>query len=325
MATVSNLAICLTRVPGGLRVRQVRKEDAAAVAQVIREMESACFGISQSNETEVIGTLRSAALHAGRGTAALFDGRSLVAALLVHDDVAHERGLYCELIVSPTIPRRAAVIQCLLNGAQAYGHVLDAPPETYLKTESLVGDGEMEEVVQADGYRQHRTYLRMRLDFTSPPTAPRLPDGLRVITMTDDHWPDVKQTIDESFADHYDYHSLPLDVFRDEMTRPYNAFARWQLVFDGQRCVAVCLSGDRYAPDLGYVDTLGVVPSHRRRGIAHYLLRRAFHDDAAAGFNGTALHCDATNPTGANQLYEQLGMKSDMQFRAWRMPLGLAR
>ena len=64
----------------------------------------------------------------------------------------------------------------------------------------------------------------------------------------------------------------------------------------------------------------GCVQSHHH--VAEIpLLRDAFHRDAGLGFTGTALHCDATNPTGATQLYESVGMQRDQYYLAWRAGL----
>jgi len=66
---------------------------------------------------------------------------------------------------------------------------------------------------------------------------------------------------------------------------------------------------------------LSVLREYRGRGVAKFLLRDAFHRDAGLGFTGTALHCDATNPTGATQLYESVGMQRDQYYLAWRAGL----
>ncbi|MGM1058655.1 GNAT family N-acetyltransferase [Saccharothrix sp. Mg75] len=53
----------------------------------------------------------------------------------------------------------------------------------------------------------------------------------------------------------------------------------------------------------GYVGHLGVPGPARGRGVGRYLLRHAFHRDAAAGRAGTLLHVDSANPTPALGLY----------------------
>jgi ribosomal protein S18 acetylase RimI-like enzyme len=61
-------------------------------------------------------------------------------------------------------------------------------------------------------------------------------------------------------------------------------------------------------PD-GYIVSVGVLPTHRGRGIAQALLRRAFADIAAAGFPNATLTVDSENSTGAVELYRSVGME----------------
>ena len=53
---------------------------------------------------------------------------------------------------------------------------------------------------------------------------------------------------------------------------------------------------------------LGVLRSHRRRGIGEALLRYAFVEFKGRGFERVGLGVDAESPTGAVALYERAGM-----------------
>ena len=61
--------------------------------------------------------------------------------------------------------------------------------------------------------------------------------------------------------------------------------------------------------DHGWVGEIGVLATHRGRGIAGALLRRSFATFAARGFGRVMLNVDAENPTGATALYEGVGMR----------------
>ena len=56
------------------------------------------------------------------------------------------------------------------------------------------------------------------------------------------------------------------------------------------------------------IESIGVVPAWRGRGIAKALLRRAFAALAKRGHHEVRLGVDAQNPTGAVALYESVGM-----------------
>jgi ribosomal protein S18 acetylase RimI-like enzyme len=162
----------------------------------------------------------------------------------------------------------------------------------------------------------------MRVDFDGPVDAPAALSGLRVEPMAEHYWADLHAVVTRSFRDHYDSHPLPLEVFRENMLNETTDLDRWRLVLDGPRCVAVCIGSLRYAQaGLGYVETLGVLREYRSRGIGRHLLLDAMARDSAKGLSGTSLHCDATNPTGATQLYESVGMHRDHEYLAWHAPL----
>ena len=66
--------------------------------------------------------------------------------------------------------------------------------------------------------------------------------------------------------------------------------------------------------ELGWVRVLGVRGSHRARGIGRGLLLRAFGQFRERGMTRAGLGVDATSPTGANRLYESVGMRMYAQF-----------
>jgi GNAT superfamily N-acetyltransferase len=316
---VSNLAICVTGLPAGARVTQLPVADAGALTGLVAAMELAFFGRSEANEPEIRGSLSASELHGTRGTAGIWQDDQLVAAALAFDDLAHGRGLSLDLFIHPAIGPRQHVADRLLDAAERYAALLDDCARAWLKSENFGGDDEVGSVFAARGYEQHRTYLRMRIDFEEVPEPPPPLPGLTVRTFEEADWPEMHRVITQGFADHYDFHPLPFEAFRRDNTTETSDRSRWRLVFDGPTCVAVSIGSNRFATSkVGYVENLTVLPAYRRRGVARMLLRDAFALDARNGFTSTTLHCDATNPTGANQLYTQLGMRPDQSYSAWR-------
>lgn len=313
----------VTGVPDGLRTTQLTTTHTAALTQLVRDMELEFFGRTETNETEIRGVLTSPELRGTRNTSGLWEGDELVAGVLAFDGLEHGRGLHMDLFISPRLPHRQDVAHCLLEAGSAFAGTLPFGPGDYLKCESFLSDDDVARVLVEQGYEEHRTYLRMRLDFKAQPEVPELPQGLTPRGMTDDDWPAVHGVITSAFRDHYDSHPLPLDLFRQDSVNETTDFDRWRLVFDGPDCVAVCIASKRYAEHgLGYVENIGVLRDYRGRGVATYLLRDAFQRDHAKGMRGTSLHCDAENTTGATRLYASVGMSPDQEYLAWRTPLG---
>ncbi len=94
------------------------------------------------------------------------------------------------------------------------------------------------------------------------------------------------------------------DVFGREHFDP----ALTWVATDGDAIVGASVCGWKEAGDWGWVGTLGVLPSHRGRGIGETLLRTAFAEFWRRGERRVALGVAADNPS-ATRLYERAGMR----------------
>ena len=85
---------------------------------------------------------------------------------------------------------------------------------------------------------------------------------------------------------------------------------------------AVCILDDsRRDIGEGYVRSLGVLREYRGRGLARLLLERAFDYYRGRGMVGVQLGVDSASPTGANHLYEKVGMTPHRVIDAWSRPI----
>jgi mycothiol synthase len=64
----------------------------------------------------------------------------------------------------------------------------------------------------------------------------------------------------------------------------------------------------------GHVRTLGVLKSHRGRGVGEALLKTSFAQFAERGHTRVGLGVDSENATGATRLYERAGMHVERSF-----------
>ena len=69
----------------------------------------------------------------------------------------------------------------------------------------------------------------------------------------------------------------------------------------------------------GYVDTLAVATSERRRGLGRALLLHAFADLQRAGARGLALGVEAENEAALG-LYRSVGMEVEREWRIYATP-----
>jgi mycothiol synthase len=182
--------------------------------------------------------------------------------------------------------------------------------------------------LEARGFAPATTFQRMRIDHAGPVPSPEPPPGITVRAATDDATRrDAYEVHAESFADHFGFVRRPYDEWLElhEAKSNFEWPQLWVADLDG-RPVAICERTDQFVQDedCGYVAVLGVLPRARGRGIAAYLLRRAFAVDAADGRAGTLLHVDSNNTTPALGLYESVGMRPVLVVDVWRriLPVG---
>ncbi len=92
---------------------------------------------------------------------------------------------------------------------------------------------------------------------------------------------------------------------------------------DREEIVGVCWSNPTDGPDedVGWIGTLGVIPSARRRGIAEALLRESFGRLQRLGKRAVRLGVDAYNGDGAVRLYERAGMQPVDTEVVYELPL----
>jgi ribosomal protein S18 acetylase RimI-like enzyme len=125
----------------------------------------------------------------------------------------------------------------------------------------------------------------------------------------------------EAFADDWDYHPDPFDRWADDYASgPNYDPTLWLIARDGRTAVGA-LTADA-SEDRGWVGEIGVLATHRGRGIAGALLRRSFATFAARGVGRVLLNVDAENPTGATALYEGVGMRIIKRWDLWERRRG---
>jgi mycothiol synthase len=175
-------------------------------------------------------------------------------------------------------------------------------------------------MLRARGLRRVRHFWYMQIDLAGPFEPGLAPEGIQVGPVDPARdLPAVHAILDEAFAGDWGYHPEPFDRWTEELTgSPSYDPTLWLLAREGGRPVAALTAtvwGDR-----GWVDLLGVLPSHRGRGVAAALLRHAFARFATRGIRRVLLNVDSENPTGATALYERAGMRVVWRWDLWERP-----
>ncbi|MCL4248884.1 MAG: GNAT family N-acetyltransferase [Anaerolineae bacterium] len=174
--------------------------------------------------------------------------------------------------------------------------------------------------LKAAGFAPARHMFRMQIVFDGVPAALPLPDGfsLREIERDDD-WRPILDCIRDAWRDHFGYIEGPFDEHFERWQRRWQERFKpglWLAAMDGAAVAGVCLCMDNFNDDTGYgwVSTLAVRRTYRRRGLAMALLSHAFVALHSIGKTRVGLGVDADSLTGATRLYERSGMAVKIRY-----------
>jgi ribosomal protein S18 acetylase RimI-like enzyme len=198
--------------------------------------------------------------------------------------------------------------------------VVDLAPDdarVVLIQNTFAGDEAAEAFLRATGYSVTRHYWRMAIEFDRPPPVPEWPSGIDPADFDADR--DLEAIVHasrEAFRDHY---GMVAGSFEEEVERTRHWIER-DPTFDpslqflargGDEIAGFCFCSPNEAGDetTGYVQSLGVRPAWRRRGLGRALLLHAFGEFHRRATEGVALHVDSESLTGATRLYESVGMR----------------
>lgn len=168
----------------------------------------------------------------------------------------------------------------------------------------------LREVYGQAGYNVIRHSLRMEIELQRLPTPPAPPEGVAIRTMREAEEESVYEVHEQSFEDAWMHTREPYEQWQHWFVKgPSYDPSLWFVAEEGEEIVGVAICRPRESePGLGWVNVLGVLRSHRRRGIGEALLRYAFAEFRRRGFERVGLGVDAKSPTGAVALYERAGM-----------------
>lgn len=205
---------------------------------------------------------------------------------------------------------------------------LDPPVQAWtadLKVYAEESNADQQAIAARAGFRPERWFTTMERDMTLPVpelSAPEFeaPAGVSVVPFTHDRDDDARLARNDAFRDHWG--SLPSqpETWQKFVGGPFFRpdLSRLAVDADGQ-IVGFCLASvneDDWAA-LGasnsYIDLIGVVRAHRRRGIAPLVIAGTLRAIRDAGLERAVLDVDTASPTGANTLYEGLGFHATSQ------------
>lgn len=294
-----------------MNVRAPTAADAPAVTALVRAFEERLAGKPEQSEQDLLGDWADLQLASDAwlveldgvlaGYGALYTDVNTFADGYVHPDF-WGRGVGSRLVeLGEAAARRrgAATLQIPVFGNDERAHAL----------------------LEGRGYRPVRRYYRMEIELAGPPPEPAWPDGLAVAPYDERDADAFHAALDEAFAEEWG-HELDGDVdWRAVRERRSRDRSLWFSVKDGAEIAAAAVTEEeRWG--VGWVHSIGVRPTWRRRGLGEALLRHAFAELYRRGRTEIGLGVDVENPTGATRLYERVGMHVASSFVYFEQALG---
>lgn len=191
-----------------------------------------------------------------------------------------------------------------------------------LRCSTVTTDEATKRLLEARGYRLIRHFYRMRLELDDVLEEPEWPDGVSVRTMEPGEAEAVYEVHQETFEDHWEHtRESPEEWKHAFMTEGFDP-GLWFLAEGDGEIAGISLCRQHEAePDWGVVRVLGVRKDWRRKRLGRALLLHSFHEFRRRGLEAAVLGVDAASLTGANRLYESVGMRVAFQMDVFEQPL----
>ena len=176
-------------------------------------------------------------------------------------------------------------------------------------------------LLEGEGYAPERYIWRMSadLDDVPPPSWPAGIDVRATASPADERA--AHAAFEEAFADHWGHVPAGFEAWQRRVKGDRFDPGLWFLAVEGDEVAGVALC--HRDGETGWVDSLGVRPAWRRRGVGLALLRHAFGEFHRRCWRQAVLGVDAANETGATRLYEGAGMRVDRQYAIYQKELRL--
>lgn len=300
--------------------RPVRLADAGDIHQLTRRWESFWNAPLVTPLHEVEEELTGPHMDLERHTRGVWDGDKMVAYGRIWyrpSGVALERA-YLQGGVDPDYRGQGIGRELFAWQVAAATEILeeiDAPIPRYMRVDEWDWIEEAHRLFRRFGLEPVRYFTEM-VKTLNGDEGHATTDGFEVVPY-DRSWDDAAlEVLNRSFADHWG--STPTDMasYQHRLGGHGVALDKSFLAVAGGQVIGISLNA-HYPEDEGllgrrdgWVESLGVVPEWRRKGVATALLKASFNAFIEAGFTHAALGVDTESPTDALKLYTGLGFEA---------------
>jgi len=322
-----------TNLPQGYQIRACMLEDAAAIADLSNRWSRATVGADMDHESNYRSLFQAPGFSLEEDTLLVVDPRGRAAGFADIYDInePHVR-ITGNAVVDPEHWGRGIgsyladwLVQRGCNGLHRAPEGARVVLTEYLPVQERAGA----EILERRGFQAVRASYLMRIELDGPPPQPAQVEGIqfRPIHM-DTEFEQAVRVVRQSFRDHYGFVEEP---FENSVGRwryitahdPHFDPAVWFVALDGDRICGVCYCTpfSDEDPEMGWIQTLGVLREYRGRSVGLALLQAAFSAFYRRGLTKAGLGVDAGSLTGATRLYEKAGMQVYREFHVFEKEL----
>lgn len=169
---------------------------------------------------------------------------------------------------------------------------------------------------ESHGFSPERFFDELSCDLSDPIVDRQLPEGLTVRTWETAPLADSLVVHNASFVDHWGSQPISAKSWANGANEFYLPKASY-VVYDGRKPVSYLMAAsfphdfeDRGRSE-AWIEGLGTIGTHRKRGIGSALVVRAMDEFMASDIEFAMLGVDSENPSGAYHIYESLGFVHD--------------
>ncbi|MEU6825995.1 GNAT family N-acetyltransferase [Streptomyces atriruber] len=306
--------------PPGLTVRSATLDDAAAVCELLNEVDLLEIGRADTELSDVRADLKHPEVDLERDSWLLFDGDLLVGYALLWDESGGERIDVDHYVLPGRTDGSLHLLDLLESRAAeraAANGATRAVVHLHLNTEPTTDPRHL----RARGWRTVRRYNVMDRQIASGvDRLPESPPGVVLRScLAEEDRRRAHALLQESFTEHFDHQPRTYEQWLDDIDAEH---VDWSLIWvahlEGVGDAAVLRTHNNRA-SMGWIGNLGVLAEARGRGLGSHLLRHAFGHYAALGRDRIGLGVDTDNSSGALGLYERHGMTLDYTVDTWEL------
>jgi mycothiol synthase len=322
-----------TDVPTGYSLRTASLEDAPAMAKLVNEVTVAEIGTPLTSAEEIRDDLTTPGRDEEDTVLLVAEDGALAGYVESWADAEPFTEIQQLSFVRPELWGRGFNAWLLRLGEERardkVHHVAPGSP-VFLRVSRWAANEAAGRLFSSLGYTYARTFHEMRMELDGPLAAPEIPD--RIVIRTFDRERDARRVhaaLTEAFADHWGpamNAPPPFDRWVHEDIDGESSdldAGLWFLALDGEEVVGAvcCRASTPKSVDAASVETLGVRPAWRGRGVGRALLLAAFGELQRRRIPAVELGVDSGNQTGATRLYEQVGMRAVRLAEFWEKEL----